>query len=135
MWPQTCQAFFVLVRASGKRIISAYGTQRALATNKFPEKIVVWELCLGLDDGSRCRDMSSSIACILAVVSVLLQCRMGSPNRMRGLRDVMAMHREGLLDAEEFKTAKRALVGLCAVRWAHHIVVEYHAGRLRGFDV
>ena len=36
----------------------------------------------------------------------------GSANRLQGLRDVMAMHREGLLDAEEFKAAKRALLGL-----------------------
>ena len=36
----------------------------------------------------------------------------GSPTRMQGLRDVMAMYREGLLDAEEFKEAKRALLGL-----------------------
>ena len=36
----------------------------------------------------------------------------GSPTRMQGLRDVMAMYREGLLDAGEFKEAKRALLGL-----------------------
>ena len=36
----------------------------------------------------------------------------GSANRLQGLRDVMAMQREGLLDAEEFKAAKRALLGL-----------------------
>ena len=47
----------------------------------------------------------------------------GSANRLQGLRDVMAMHREGLLDAEEFKAAKRALLGLCAT------------GRFRGLDL
>ena len=36
----------------------------------------------------------------------------GSAERLQGLRDVMAMHREGLLDAEEFKAPKRALLGL-----------------------
>ena len=36
----------------------------------------------------------------------------GSANHLQGLRDVTAMHREGLLDAEEFKAAKRALLGL-----------------------
>jgi hypothetical protein len=36
----------------------------------------------------------------------------GSPGRMQGLKDVMAMRREGLLDDEEFKTAKRTLLGL-----------------------
>ena len=36
----------------------------------------------------------------------------GTPTRMQELRDMMAMHREGLLDAEEFRTAKRVLLGL-----------------------
>ena len=35
-----------------------------------------------------------------------------TPTGMQGLRDVMAMHREGLLNAEEFKPAKRVLLGL-----------------------
>ena len=36
----------------------------------------------------------------------------GSADRLQGLRDVTAMHLEGLLDAEESKAAKRALLGL-----------------------